>query len=87
MKATKAPAKLQPQMGTIELSIVRQVVHPLMADPHGASIGEMVDRLLCETTDSEEGIVQSVTVRLFPDQLNGIAAFYHNTIYHDTNNN
>jgi hypothetical protein len=74
-RAYDTAQKLQAQLGTVDIAIQRRHVYPLMADEHGSSIGAQIDNLLCEASKAE-GVVKSVTLNLFDDQLDAVADYY-----------
>lgn len=68
--------KLRPQFGSVTLSVVREHVFPIMADEDGSSIGQLVDQLIIQQLREHEGLIADLQVHLFPDQREGVAAFY-----------
>lgn len=69
------PRKLQAQLGTVEIAVVRRHVFPVVSDDNGASIGQQIDNILTDAA-KEAGVVQDVSLHIFPDQLDAVAAFY-----------
>ena len=74
-RAYEQAQKLQAQLGTVELAVVKRHVFPLMADEHGTSVGASIDALLCDVA-KEGDVVQTVTLRLFDDQLDAVTDYY-----------
>ena len=88
----KAPPKARPyeraqglrvQLGTLDIAIQRRHIYPVMADEHDSSIGAQIDTLLwqidtllCQVANEHEGVVKSVTLKLFDDQLDAVTDYY-----------
>jgi hypothetical protein len=75
-RAYEQAQKLRAQLGTVDVAIQRRHVFPLMADEHGSSIGAQIDALLCDVAAEHEGVVKSVTLNLFDDQLDAVSDYY-----------